>query len=455
MFYSSPRNRLEVQVALLDKLECDILMTPEQMSDATRGVLDNRAMRKFILPHLDFFLNAEPVQPYPYTKRWEEARKEPYVVMHSSGTTGTPKILILKQGTVAASDAFQRFIELGEEPWYGHYWTGKRVLTSFPWVHAGSVLLLSCGIYNSFTPVFANEWPLSGATANYLHVNGNIQAAWYSPSVLQEVARNATYLENIAKLDNVSYAGGILPADVGNAITARTRLFGTYASTETGILPGEMPPTEDWGYYRYNKRLGHSFQHFAGDMYELIHTRDEAIEPFQGVFYTFLDADAYPMRDLYTPHPTREGWWRSAGRVDDVVIFADAKKLNPVPYEAIIEEHPAVATALICGNGRTRPAVLVQPRQWPKNDETEKRLLEEICSSFKRANEAGPVHGRLIKELVVLTKEDKPMARAGGKDTVQRKRTIELYDKEIELAYQEAEKLGLLWGEIADAGGLV
>ena len=455
MFYSSPRNRLEIQVALLEKLDCDILMTPKQMSDATRGVLDHRAMRKFILPDLDFFLKDESVQPYAYTKTWEEARKDPYVVMHSSGTTGTPKILILKQGTVAAHDAFQRFTELGEEPWYGHYWTGKRVLTSFPWVHAGGVLLLSCAIYNSFTTVIANEWPLSGAIADHLHVNGNIQAAWYSPSVLQDVSRNPTYLENIAKLDNVSYAGGILPADMGNAINARTRLFGTYASTETGILPGEMPPTEDWGYYRYNKRLGHSFRHFAGNMYELVHMRDKAIEPFQGVFYTFLDADAYSMRDLYIPHPAREGWWRSAGRVDDVVIFADAKKLNPIPYEAVIEEHPAVATALICGTGRTRPAVLLQPRQWPKNDEEERCLLEEIWSSFKLANEAGPVNGRLIKELVVLTKKDKPMARAGGKDTVQRKASIELYKKELELAYRHAEKLGLIWGEVADAGELI
>lgn len=177
MFDSSPRNRLEVQVALLDKLDCDILMTPEQMSDATRGVLNDRVMRKFILPDLEFFLSDDRVQPYPYNKTWEGARKDPYVVMHSSGTTGTPKILVMKQGTVAAHDAFQRFSELGEEPWYGHYWTGKRILTSFPWVHAGGVLLLSCAIYNSFSIVIANEWPLSGAVADYFHVNSNIQAA--------------------------------------------------------------------------------------------------------------------------------------------------------------------------------------------------------------------------------------------------------------------------------------
>ena len=273
--------------------------------------------------------------------------------------------------------------------------------------------------------------------------------------MLQDVARNSTYLENIAKLDNVSYAGGILPAETGEAIKTRTRLFGIYASTETGILPGEMPPVDNWGYYRYNKRLGHAYRHFHGDMYELIHTRDDSLQPFQGVFYTFLDEDTYAMRDLYIEHPTREGWWRSAGRVDDVVIFADAKKLNPIPYEVVIEEHPAVATALICGTGRSRPAVLLQPRDWPADQEAEKQLVGELWSHFQRANEAGPVHGRLIKELVVLTKKEKPMARAGGKDTVQRKRSIELYEDEIERAYQHAEKLGLIWGDIADASELV
>ena len=455
MFYSSPRNRPDVQVALLEKLNCTILFTPEKMSDATKVVLEHRKMNKYILPDLDYFLAEEAVKPYPYNKIFEEARKDPYVVMHSSGTTGTPKILVLKQGTVAAHDAFQLFPSLGDEPWYGSYWANKRVLTSFPWVHAGGVLLLSCGIYHDFTTVISAEWPLSGAAANYLHVHGNIQAAWYSPSVLIDTSRNPEYLKNISKLSNVSFAGGILPPHVGDAIAKQTRLFATFASTETGIMPGDLPPQEDWTYYHYNKRLGHSFRHFADDMYELIHTRDKDNEPFQGVFYTFLDDDTYPMRDLYIQHPTKPDWWRSSGRVDDVVVFADAKKLNVVPYEAAIEEHPDIATVLICGTGRSRPAVLLQPAKWPESEKEEQELVDRVWAGFETANEAGPVYGRLIKELIVLTNKDKPMARAGGKDTVQRKRSIELYEAEIEEAYRRAEKLGLVYGEVAESGKLL
>ncbi|KAL9106765.1 MAG: hypothetical protein Q9227_008264 [Pyrenula ochraceoflavens] len=458
MFYASPRNHLNIQIQLLDRLNCNVLATPDHLSETSEKVFAMKKMRKLNLPDLDFFLQDGKVRPYPYEKTWEEARKDPYVVMHSSGTTGIPKVLILKNGTVAAHDAFQRFSEFNETQWYGQKWAGKRVATSFPWVHAGGVLLLACSIYYSFSIVIANTWPLSGAIADWIHVNGRVRAAWYSPSVLVDIARSSEYLENISKLDNVSYAGGILPRHVGDAINKCTHLFGTFASTETGILPGEIPPSHDWGYYRYNKRLGHTFRHFAEDMYELVHTRNPAMEDFQGVFYTFLDTDTYSMRDLYIAHPTLEGWWRSAGRIDDVVVFADAKKLNPIPYEAAIEQHPAVATALICGTGRSRPAVLLQPREWPKDRAAEQKLLDEVwstTSSFDKINGAGPVNGRLIRELAVVTRAEKPMARAGGKDTVQRKRSIELYEKEIEEAYERAEKMGLLWGDIANQGNLV
>ena len=124
------------------------------------------------------------------------------------------------------------------------------------------------------------------------------------------------------------------------------------------------------------------------------------------------------MRDLYIQHPTCAGWWRSSGRIDDVVILADAKKLNTVPYEAVIEQHPGTATALICGKRRNRPAVLVQPSQWPESEQEECSLIVAAWPNFEKANIGGPVFGRLIKELVVVAKKPKQMARAGGRDSV-------------------------------------
>lgn len=44
---------------------------------------------------------------------------------------------------------FQHF----PDSWYVSSWARKRVVTSFPWVHAGGAHILSCGIYNDFVPV--------------------------------------------------------------------------------------------------------------------------------------------------------------------------------------------------------------------------------------------------------------------------------------------------------------
>lgn len=128
MFYASPRNHLDVQGKLLVNLECNVIVTPEQMPDTTEIVLS----KKLDLPDLDFFPQDEPVQRYLYEETWEEARKDPYVVMHSSGITSTPKVLILKNDTIAAHDAFQRFPKFNNRPRYGLQWAEKRVATSFP-----------------------------------------------------------------------------------------------------------------------------------------------------------------------------------------------------------------------------------------------------------------------------------------------------------------------------------
>lgn len=455
MFYSSPRNRPEMQVALLEKLQCTTIFTPHETSETTRIVLATRKMDKHLLPDLEYFLDTAPVERYPYDKTFDEACEDPYVVMHSSGTTGVPKILVLKLGSAAAHDAFQLFPSLGDAPWFVSSWKGKRVVTNFPWVHAGGPHMLGSGIYNDFVPVIPAEWPYKAVDADHLHVHANVSSAWYSPSVLVDIARNPTFLKNMSKLETVSYTGGPLPKEYATAIAKHTHIFGSIGSTETGILPNEIPPPDMWDYYRYNERLGHIFRHYVDDLYELVHIKDQAKRPYQAVFYTLPAIDSYDMRDLYVEHPTCPGWWRSSGRIDDVVIMADAKKLHPVPYESVIEQYPGIVTALICGTGRSRPAVLVQPVKWPESEEEEQALLNAAWPYFEKANQAGPVFGRLIKELVVVAKPDKPMAKAGGKDTVQRKRSLDLYIDEIDGAYANAEKLGLLFGEVAEGGNLV
>lgn len=455
MFYSSPRNRHDVQIEMLEQLGCALLFTPEEESETTKAVIAQRNMSKHILPELDWFLAEGLVEPYPYHKTFEEAANDPYCILHSSGSTGTPKILVLKQGSVAAHDTFQRFSEDGEEPWVVSSWSGKRVATNFPWLHAAGAYLFAMCVYLDFVPIIPASWIFTAADAGYLHTHGKAQVGWYSPSVLIDLTREPSMLKTVGRLDSISYSGGVLPESVGEKISKHTFMCGIMGSTETGVLPCVVPPSDRWNYYRFNSRLGHEFRHYAEDMYELVLSRNAKAKEFQAAFFTLPEAQTYGMRDLYVEHPTHKGWWRSAGRVDDVVIMSDAKKLNAVPYEAVIEQHPSVTSALICGSGRPRPAVLVQPSEWLKTKDEENDFINKLWPQLERANHAGPVFGRLIKELVVVAQRSKPMERSVGKNTVQRKRSIALYEKEIDHAYWHAERSGLLYGDVMNKALLI
>lgn len=46
------------------------------------------------------------VEPVPYTKTFEEVEWEPLCVLHTSGSTGIPKPIIVRQGMIAICDQY-------------------------------------------------------------------------------------------------------------------------------------------------------------------------------------------------------------------------------------------------------------------------------------------------------------------------------------------------------------
>jgi len=40
------------------------------------------------IPSLSELLSAEPAKPFPYNKTFEEAKKDPWLIFNTSGTTG-------------------------------------------------------------------------------------------------------------------------------------------------------------------------------------------------------------------------------------------------------------------------------------------------------------------------------------------------------------------------------
>ena len=93
----SPRNSLVAHLNLLENTQCHTLMTAEPLPPLAQDILAQRPMVHVIVPELELWLDAPAVDPYPYLKTFEQARYEPFVVVHTSGSTGkhSPALLVL------------------------------------------------------------------------------------------------------------------------------------------------------------------------------------------------------------------------------------------------------------------------------------------------------------------------------------------------------------------------
>lgn len=108
MLFTSPRYSTLAQVNLLKLLNSNTMLVPAVRPPVTDTILQAYEMRVCQIPELKDLLDQEHPH-YPYDKSFEEARNEPLVALHTSGTTGLPKPIIWTHDW-AASFAAERYL---------------------------------------------------------------------------------------------------------------------------------------------------------------------------------------------------------------------------------------------------------------------------------------------------------------------------------------------------------
>ncbi|KAK2591580.1 hypothetical protein QQS21_010731 [Conoideocrella luteorostrata] len=441
LLLNSPRNTLEAHLSLLEQMDCHIFLLPPQFPlPVVKQILGARQMRVLDIPILSHWLDDRDSrqQSYPYNKDYKEAKSEPFVVLHTSGSTGTPKPVVQTHGTHSPLDAFTALPSLGMKPTYPAMCAGTRVYLAFPLFHcAGIAMLLPGSIYSGFTVVLG-PFPPSADVANSIHEYGNVQHSCLAPMTLVDLVKVPSHLENLSKLTQITFGGGPCPQAVGDLISSKTRLLNCLGTTECGVLPIQLCEPHDWAYMSVSPVLGHEYRHISGDLYEQVIRRDVQFQKYQGIFETFVDLEEWPMKDLYSKHPTEDNVWLYRGRTDDIIVFTTGEKLNPLEMESIIGANPAVGAVLVTGQGRFQSSLLVEPAEPISSQRGKESLLDALWPSVLEANKQTPSHGRIQRDMIIVTAEGKPMLRA-GKGTVQRKMTVDLYATELNVLYSAAE----------------
>ena len=283
--------------------------------------------------------------------------------------------------------------------------------------------------------------PLSADAASELIRSVPFTTIILPPSILDEIGKRPELLDCLEKVKNVLPGGSTTTKAAADAINYKTALLNILGATELGCISQLAIDRQDWPYIASSPLTGIEFRQHSEEEYEMVVVRKEEFVSQQPTFELFPDLDEYRTQDLYAKHPTKPGLWLYRGRSDDVIVFSNGEKTNPILVEAVISGHPKVSAVLMAGQNRFEVSLLIESViSLEASAEARAELIEELWPTIQDANCQQPAHSRISKTHILFTTPEKPMLRA-GKGTVQRRLTIEDYTSELDALYADAETM--------------
>ena len=426
---------MQAFLSLFEEGKASKLLTSSTYPTIVPSIVEAGNMQHVVVPEVEELLDETPVPAIAFEKSWEEARRDPFVLLHTSGSTGLPKIVVLRHGFHTAADGFQLLSpnEIGQR--YGN----MRMFVPLPAFHvAGLCYTTSMPCWVDSTVVLPPATAPTPEIIDAVHVHGSVDHSFFPPSILNELVKNERYLGNLGRLKGVTFAGGPLSKETGHLISQRTKLSSSIGATEYLGIPMLPKPSEDFGYFKFNMHYGGlDFRERDPGLYEMVFVREKQLDLMQPVFITFPDLQEYPTKDLFSRHPKKPGLWKYESRLDDIIVFSNGEKLNPVTMEGIISSCRAVSGCLVVGQGKFQSALIVEPKEEAMD---KLQVLQQLWPFIQRANESCIKHGRLARDMIVFTKPEKPLTRA-GKGTVIRAASNKLYAREIEELYTDVKHI--------------
>ena len=280
--------------------------------------------------------------------------------------------------------------------------------------------------------------PATNTIASQVLRFGNVTGTILPPSLLEALCSDPRMLKQVRKLKYVHYVGAPLNKDIGDLISRDVKLVSALGSTEAGPYYVKIHSDLDWEYHNFCPSIGLQLEPRTEHLFEAVFSRKPGLERWQQIFRVYPHLDRFPTNDLMVRHPTKSDLWAFAGRSDDVVSLSHGNSLPTAHMEAIITNHSDVRAAIIGGDGRARPFLILD--LWPDKlpsftAQQEKDLLDAVWPVVNEANKRCIDLVSLTKELTILAKPTKPFIWT-AKGTVMRRASLELYRDEVNAVYE-------------------
>ncbi|EAW23609.1 putative AMP-binding enzyme [Aspergillus fischeri NRRL 181] len=438
MVLPSPLIPPAAQRLILKKTQCNVYIRPSSMAQVVGAILEDAPhIQQITAPEPDSLLQETPAEPYVYPKSWGEGKKDPWLVAHTSGTTGSPKPITYTHQMMAALDVAASLPDIDE--FLLHHAPGRRWYTPLPSLHlVGMMMVLSMPTYAHGTLVVGPPAPPSADTVVDIFKYGRVDSALLTPALIDEMCLNDRALSALISLRLVSYGGAPLSRKSGDLLAPYVQLVPAIGSTEAGgYFTKFRRDDKDWDYIEFQKQAGAVFEPRSGDLHELVFVRVPECK-MQQIFLLYPDHDRFETKDLWIEHPTRKGLWKIVGRVDDYIPLSHADGLYAASLEPEIEQHPKVKAALIGGHGRPLPVLLVELQDETEvaSDAGRKAMFESLQPYIDKVNEHCHECVKLSSERLIFASGDRPFIRT-VKGSVARMPSLELYKEEIAALFEK------------------
>lgn len=210
--FISPRNSHEAQLSLFKRTNCKHIWYPASFQGTVEPWIRGLSMNCTVVPPADEWLKSQP-EPFPYTREFEEARFDPLVVLHTSGTTGIPKPIVVRQGSAAIADGFR---DLPDHQGAGFTFSegtsrANKLFMPMPLFHAAGILgfIAIFSVYYGLPMVLAiPDKPLTPELAIKCIELSGVDAALLPPFIMEELAKSEHGLDVLKKLNYVMFGGG-------------------------------------------------------------------------------------------------------------------------------------------------------------------------------------------------------------------------------------------------------
>ncbi|KAJ8119138.1 hypothetical protein OPT61_g31 [Boeremia exigua] len=437
VLFSSHRNSLTGHTNLIRQTNCTILL--HTAGFPISGILERNRMEAMQVPELAVLLGDSPCEPFPYNKTYEQAKHDQCFIMHTSGSTGLPAPVPCTHWSISSTDRHHLVAPLDGRPsvWGAFFDTRHRNYLAWP-------ISASSGIGAGITDICFNDAITVLGPSEQGTVETMIEMLQYAgidsascvPGTLEELAKRPDDLAKLRGLKFIAYVGGSISQHTGDTLSQYVTLVSLMASTETATMIQHVTDPEDWQYICINPILNGIEMRPVEDLFELVYVKNPMCAEFQSVFKAFPHLLEYSMRDLYSKHPTKPYHWKHEGRKDDMIIFKNSSKFDPMLHERFIAMHPKVHACMLVGTGKDKPAAIIELHKeyYTADASMQRELVKEIWPQVSKANDIADTFGQLEQRYIIFANKEKPF-EMGLKDIVQRYTTTRLYAQEIEALY--------------------